>query len=81
MAKPTDLDRGKSNHAKGKPTFVAICHMDDEAGQYEPHKVRTDMYEKFMGQHPDDIPMPESGVCPLVLDEDTGEDLPELEAE
>lgn len=86
MAKPEmpgskGKGRVKSNKEKGKPTFVQVCHYDDETGQYVPHKVRTDKYDKFMGNHPDDIAMPADGVCPIILVEEEVEDLPEVEDE
>jgi hypothetical protein len=59
-----------------KPVFVGICHMTPSG--YKPHKLPAKIVNKYLAKHPDDILMPEDGICPVVVD-DEADDLPEVE--
>lgn len=65
MAKP---------EGKGKPVFVGICHLTGDG--YKPHKLPAKQLAKYLEKHPDDILMPEDGICPVVVD-DEADDLPD----
>jgi hypothetical protein len=70
MAKPDKRE-------KKVVTWVKVCHLDEEIGQYVPHKVRADKLNRFLEHHPDDIMMPAEGVCPIIADD--VDDLPEVD--